>query len=123
MAEQLIAILKMQKSPWQLYTNYARIYVDFAAGEAAKRPANKRAAAQQAWLVGQLREMGRLLQNMGMCAKVRSDIRVGISQIPFDKRQEEYSKATVLHATLLKQFAALAVQLPTSFSPNPNRMH
>jgi len=117
MAEQLIGILAKQKSPWQLYDNYANVYNEFAAREAAESPSSKRAEAYQARLVEHLQQMGGVLQQMGECAKTRSDIRLGASEIPFRQRQNEFSKATVQHADLLKQFGRMAAMLPKSKAP------
>ena len=56
MAEELIPILKNQKTPWQLYPSYVQIFTDFADKEKALAPANTPADAH-AKRADQLRAM------------------------------------------------------------------
>jgi hypothetical protein len=110
-ADELTVILQRQKTPWQVYASYARIFQDFAAREAPKAGGNG-AATGRARLAAQLNQMADLLTSMSEQTKIRDAVRRGAATVPFEQRQTVYAQAGIEHLRLLTEFARLATALP-----------
>jgi hypothetical protein len=113
MAEELVPILQRQKTPWQLYPTYEKIFADFADQEQALAVANN-PTDPRAKRAEQLRTMAALLAAMGQQAKLQNDIKRGQSTAPPEKRQSTFVDAGNELARLLGEFVRLGATLPQS---------
>ncbi|MBN2451307.1 MAG: hypothetical protein JXR77_13020 [Lentisphaeria bacterium] len=115
--EQVVRILANQKTPAALYGYYTHIFQEFAARERQRKVTTRQAAALRDKMVQHLQAMGDLLRQMGERARVRDDIRRGVSSVPFHERQNAFSKAGIEHKELLSQFARMGAVLPATYAP------
>jgi hypothetical protein len=111
MAEGIVPILRAQKTPWQLYPSYEKIFTDFADKEQAQAPANTPSDPHAKRAV-QLRMMAALLASMGEQAKVQVAIKRGRSALPPEQRQSAFLAAGTELTRLLAEFVRLATALP-----------
>lgn len=113
MAEELVPILQKQKTPWQLYPTYEKIFTDFADQEMALAPPNvpNNLHARRA---EQLRAMAALLAAMGEQAKIQTAIKRGQSTVAPEKRQSTLLDAGAELSRLLGEFVRQAATLPQS---------
>lgn len=111
MADEIIPILQKQKTPWQLYASYEKIFSDFADQEKALAPAGNPNDAH-AKRAEQLRAMAGLLTSMGEQAQARDAIKRGQSALPPEKRQSSFVDAGKELTRLLDEFSRLAATLP-----------
>jgi hypothetical protein len=119
LAEQLTTILAKQKTPHQVYANYAHIFQVLAAREAGSAVGNQQADKMRKRLVEHLNGMTSLLNAMAEQTRIRDAIRRGASALPLEQRQPAFAQAGIEHGRLLTEFARMAAALPKGRAQTP----
>ncbi|MCK5803754.1 MAG: hypothetical protein KAI66_13015 [Lentisphaeria bacterium] len=136
LAGEISGIIRGSKTPYQMYTRYARFFQGYAVTISRQKPTSKAQKARYDWLGKTYTEMSGLLTEMGKWAKMRDAIRngtvnthdmmkpaaselagnkpkpgttpkIGVGAVP----NNYYAKARSEHKALLKQFDELTLKI------------